>query len=127
MLEGVHFDCGCRLEGEEGMREQQGRDADHEGCGEEGPAGHVQRGGNLEVHFRKWAQLREAHSEGGICAPKKGPKKENKEKFMIIKSYTITNPWTMMIHLQIAYITNRAMMGSWWLNQLTFIAISKHQ
>ena len=46
---------------------------------------------------------------------------------MIIMSYAISNPWTMMIHLKHTLPAKRAVMRSWWLDLFTFLAISINQ
>ena len=50
--------------------------------------------------------------------------KELNKILMVIMSNTIADPWTMVIHLEYASVTQRTMMSSWRFYQLTFFAIS---
>ena len=46
------------------------------------------------------------------------------EELVIIKTNTVTNPWTMMVHPHNTSITYRTMMSPWWLNRFTFETVS---
>jgi len=48
----------------------------------------------------------DSHSEDRVRAACRCPKQEMEEKLMIIESYAITYPGTMMIHLEIAGIAS---------------------
>jgi len=53
-------------------------------------------------------------------------KAKHEKKSMIIVPYAIVKPWTVMIHFKYTFITNRAMMSSWWLWTHTFFAYRYH-
>ena len=50
-------------------------------------------------------------------------KKHQIKRFVIVFTYAIIDPWTMMVHFQRASITHRTMVRSYWLSNLAIEAI----
>ena len=117
------FNTWLRCESEECMGYQEHNDCNRKRQGKDS-ASHDMLGGfrNLICSFIHVHGI-DSHGTSYIAASSCCGEEKLYKQLMVVVSYTISNPRTMMIHLKYTLSTDRTVMSSWRLDLLTFLTI----